>query len=213
MVTPLHPAQFGPGPDSPGSNSRVMSPLPPLSLITGGARSGKSAYGEALIEAHPGRGGSLPLYLATAEATDKEMAARIRRHRSRRADRWDTIEEALDIAAVLKAHSGRAILLDCLTLWLSNLMAAGRNPAQESGHLVEVLGGITGPVVIITNEVGLGIVPGNELARRFRDEAGLLNQSIAAVADHVVLMAAGLPMTLKHPAASATARAAGAGRA
>ncbi|MEE8517190.1 MAG: bifunctional adenosylcobinamide kinase/adenosylcobinamide-phosphate guanylyltransferase [Alphaproteobacteria bacterium] len=207
MATPLHPAQFGPGADS-----QVLSPLPPLSLITGGARSGKSAYGEALIKAHPAAG-SLPLYLATAEAMDKEMAERIRRHRSRRGAGWETIEEPLDIAGVLKAHAHRAILLDCLTLWLSNLLAAGHDPAQDSDRLVEVLGAVTGPVVIITNEVGQGIVPENELARRFRDEAGLLNQSIAAIAAHVVLMAAGLPMTLKYPAAAATVRTVGVRRA
>ncbi len=208
MATPLHPAQFGPGP-----HSHIASKLPPLSLITGGVRSGKSAYGEALIEAHPARAGSLPLYLATAEAGDEEMAARIRRHRSRRGENWQTIEEPLDIAGVLEAHSHRAIVVDCLTLWLSNLLAAGRDPAQEGNRLVAVLGAASGPVVIITNEVGQGIVPGNALARRFCDEAGLLNQSIAAIANHVVLMAAGLPMVLKHPAAAATAVTAGVGRA
>ncbi len=206
MVTPLHPAHFGPGPDS-----QVISP-PPLSLITGGARSGKSAYGEALIAAHPVSAGSRPLYLATAESGDEEMAARIRRHRSRRGENWDTIEEPLDIAGVIEAHIDRAIVVDCLTLWLSNLLAAGRDPALEGGRLVEVLGAAPGPVVVITNEVGQGIVPGNALARRFRDEAGLLNQSIAAIAHHVILMAAGLPMTLKGPAA-ATAVTAGARRA
>ncbi len=207
MATASYPAQFG-----PGSNSHIVSPLPPLSLITGGARSGKSAHGEALIKAHPAAGGALPLYLATAEAGDEDMAARIRRHRLRRGDDWETIEEPLDIAGVLEAHGGRAILLDCLTLWLSNLLAAGQDPGQECDRLVAALGAAGGPVVVITNEVGQGIVPGNELARRFRDQAGLLNQAIAAIADHVVLMAAGLPMVLKYPAAAAKSGIAGVGR-
>ncbi len=199
MVTPLHPAQFAPGPDS-----QVVSPLPPLTLITGGARSGKSAYGEALIAAHPARAGARPLYLATAEANDGEMAARIRRHRSRRGENWDTIEEPLDIAGVLEAHNDRAIVVDCLTLWLSNLMAAGRDPAQEGDRLAEVLGAARGPVVVITNEVGQGIIPDNRLARRFCDAAGLLNQQIAAAAAQVVMIAAGLPMVLKHATTVAT---------
>ncbi len=199
MATVSDTAHFGP---------LMLSPLPRLSLITGGARSGKSAHGEALIMSHPAAAdGAPPIYLATAEARDGdrdgEMAARIRRHRDRRGTGWQTIEEPLDIAAVLEAHGGRPILVDCLTLWLSNILAAGRDIAGETDRLVAALNATAGPVVAITNEVGLGIVPGNQLARRFRDEAGLLNQAIAASADHVVLMAAGLPMVLKQPAAVA----------
>jgi adenosylcobinamide kinase/adenosylcobinamide-phosphate guanylyltransferase len=177
-----------------GATRPAIAPLPPLTLVLGGARSGKSRYAETLIEA---RGSGL--YLATAEPGDAEMAARIDAHRARRAAAWTTIEEPLELAATLARHSraDRPILVDCLTLWLSNLLLAGRDPDAATHGLVEGLTGLAGPVVLVSNEVGLGIVPDNALARRFRDAAGRLNQAVAAVCQQVVLVAAGLPLVLK----------------
>lgn len=171
--------------------------LAPVTLVLGGARSGKSAHAEALVEAQPGA----CLYLATAEAGDAEMAERIARHRARRGGRWSTLEEPLALAAALQAAArpGTAVLVDCLTLWLSNLLFAGRDPAAETAVLLEALPGLGGPVIFVSNEVGLGIVPDNALARRFRDEAGRLNQAVAAAAQSVVFLAAGLPLALKSP--------------
>jgi adenosylcobinamide kinase/adenosylcobinamide-phosphate guanylyltransferase len=178
-----------------------------VTLIIGGARSGKSSHGEALIEdCHSGQGAK-PLYIATAEAGDGEMAARIEEHKRRRTDRWETLEEPLEIADALKANGrgGRAILIDCLTLWLANLMGAGRDIGLETARLIGALDDLEGPVVLIANEVGLGIVPDNSLAREFRDRAGELNQAVAARAERVVFMAAGLAMTLKDAAAGGQA--------
>jgi adenosylcobinamide kinase/adenosylcobinamide-phosphate guanylyltransferase len=169
--------------------------LPPLTLVLGGARSGKSRHAEALIEAaSPGA-----LYLATAEPLDDEMALRIRQHRARRGARWTTREEPLDLAAALieGARPERPVLVDCLTLWLSNLIVAGRDVAAASAELLDALPRLAGPAVLVANEVGLGIVPDNALARGFRDHAGRLNQSVAAQAQRVVFLAAGLPLTLK----------------
>ena len=167
---------------------------PRVTLVLGGARSGKSRYAESLVEAT-----ASGLYLATAEAGDAEMAERIRRHRERRGSTWETLEEPLEVAAALRreARPERPILVDCLTLWLSNLMAAGRDPEAETDILVEALGRSSGPVVLVSNEVGQGIVPENALARRFADCAGRMNQVIAGVADSVVLITAGLPTILK----------------
>ena len=175
-----------------------MSPspaLPKLTLVLGGARSGKSRFAESLIAAHPGR----PVYLATAQAGDAEMAERIRRHRARRGDVWRTIEEPLDLPHALASatRDNGAVLVDCLTLWLSNLMAAERNPESETQSLIESLPKLTVPVVFVSNEVGLGIVPDNALARAFRDHAGFRHQAIATAADRVYLIAAGLPLLLK----------------
>lgn len=168
--------------------------LPPLTLVLGGARSGKSSYAEGLMTALP-----LPwAYVATAEASDDEMRRRIDRHQARRGAGWIQYETPLDIAATLSGDAAdQPCLVDCLTLWLSNLMHAGRNIAHETDNLVGALSKRSAPCIIVANEVGLGIVPDNELARRFRDEAGWLNQHIAAVADCVVFIAAGMPMTLK----------------
>ncbi|HUN50496.1 MAG TPA: bifunctional adenosylcobinamide kinase/adenosylcobinamide-phosphate guanylyltransferase, partial [Candidatus Sulfotelmatobacter sp.] len=145
------------------------------------------------------------LYIATAEAGDAEMVARIRAHRARRGARWRTVEAPLDIAGALARSepADGAILVDCLTLWLANLMAAGRQPAAEAERLAAALRAAALPVVLVANEVGLGIVPDNALGRAFRDHAGRLNQAIAAMADAVVLMVAGLPLAVK-PAAAAT---------
>ncbi len=164
-------------------------------LVLGGAASGKSAYAESLVADHPGA----KVYIATAEARDAEMAERIRRHRDRRGDGWTTAEETIDLAGAVTSHAGdgAAILVDCLTVWLSNLMEAGRDPARETDRLIGALAVLGAPVVLVANEVGLGIVPDNALAREFRDHAGRLNQSVAALADRVVLVAAGLPLVLK----------------
>jgi adenosylcobinamide kinase / adenosylcobinamide-phosphate guanylyltransferase len=169
--------------------------LPRLTLVLGGARSGKSRYAETLIEA----AAPAALYLATAEARDDEMAERIRRHRARRGARWRTIEEPLDLAPRLlaAAEARQPILVDCLTLWLANLLEAGRDAEAEIAGLVEALPRLAVPAVLVANEVGLGIVPENALARAFRDHAGRLNQAVAAGAERVVFMAAGLPLLLK----------------
>jgi adenosylcobinamide kinase / adenosylcobinamide-phosphate guanylyltransferase len=178
--------------------SRDAYSLPHLTLVLGGARSGKSRYAEALLA-----GATAAVYLATAEARDAEMAARIERHRACRAGQsataWQTIEEPLALAARLAeiARPDRPILVDCLTLWLSNLMLAGRDAAAETAALVGAVPSLAGPLVLVANEVGLGIVPDNALARDFRDHAGMLNQAVAAAADRVVFLAAGLPLVLK----------------
>ena len=168
--------------------------LPPLTLLLGGARSGKSRHAEALIEAAGGG-----TYLATAEAGDDEMRSRIQLHRARRGALWHTVEEPRDLVPALDqaASLGRPVLVDCLTLWLSNVMLAGIDVERAGDALIACLPRIAVPVVLVANEVGFGIVPDNALARRFRDEAGRLNQRIAALADRVLLIAAGLPLTLK----------------
>lgn len=171
-----------------------------MTLVIGGARSGKSAWAERLIEAAAAAGACVGgTYLATAEAGDDEMAARIRVHRRRRGQVWTTVEEPLEVASALAAHATaeRPVLVDCLTLWLSNIMAADRDPAEERAKLVEGLKGLGGPVVFVSNEVGLGLVPETARGRFFRDEAGRLNQAVAAAAERVVFVAAGLPLTLK----------------
>ena len=177
----------------------MSAPLPPVTLILGGARSGKSRYGEALVERRPGP----CIYLATAEAGDAEMAARIAAHRARRGDRWTTVEVPLDLTVALALAAGpdRAVLVDCLTLWLSNLMGAGRDLGRACADLIAALPGLSGPVIFVSNEVGQGVVPDNALARAFVDRAGRLHQDLGAVVDHVVFMTAGLPADLKTPAA------------
>ncbi|WFU38315.1 bifunctional adenosylcobinamide kinase/adenosylcobinamide-phosphate guanylyltransferase [Bradyrhizobium sp. CB82] len=163
-------------------------------LITGGARSGKSRRAEARARSFPGP----PVYIATAEALDAEMAERIAHHRARRGDDWIERETPLDLVAALDAtDGGGARLVDCLTLWLSNLLHAGRDWSKEAALLAAALRRQQSPVILVTNEVGLGIVPDNALARSFRDAAGLLNQVIAEVADEVEFVVAGLPMKVK----------------
>ena len=166
-------------------------------LVLGGARSGKSTYAEALVSG----AGSEALYLATAEAGDGEMAERIALHRERRGAGWITVEEPLALREVLRHHdaAGRPILVDCLTLWLSNLMAAGLDPAVEAAALCAALPNLASPVVLVSNEVGLGLVPDTPLGRRFRDAQGRLNQAVAAAVPSVVFVAAGLPLILKSP--------------
>jgi adenosylcobinamide kinase/adenosylcobinamide-phosphate guanylyltransferase len=179
-----------------GATVSSTNSLPPVTLVLGGARSGKSAYAEGLVA----ESGLVPVYLATATSGDDEMSERVRAHRERRGDAWTTIEEPLDLAQALSHHSAsdKAILVDCLTLWLSNLMTLSRDIDAETERLVSVLPSLPSPVVFVTNEVGLGIVPANDLARAFRDHAGKLHQSVARAADRVVLMVAGLPMSLTH---------------
>lgn len=162
--------------------------------MLGGARSGKSAHAEDLVTAYPAPWA----YIATAQAFDDEMRARIGEHQARRAQGWHTVEAPLDLAEALAMVPGaQPLLLDCLTLWLSNLMLAGRDVEDKSAGLARLLAARPGPSVVVSNEVGFGIVPDNALARRFRDAAGRLNQQIAAVADEVILMVAGLPMKVK----------------
>jgi adenosylcobinamide kinase/adenosylcobinamide-phosphate guanylyltransferase len=177
----------------------VETSLRPVTLILGGAASGKSAFSESLIESGIGTLWDSALYLATATAGDDEMASKIERHRERRSPAWTTVEEPLDLSGALTNHANpsRPILVDCLTLWLSNLMFADRAPALETEKLTSTFTTLAGPVVFVSNEVGSGIVPENALARRFREEAGRLNQAVAAAADRVHFIAAGLPITLK----------------
>ena len=172
----------------PGGNPLVC-------LVLGGARSGKSAFAE---EAAAASGREL-VYIATAEAGDDEMARRIARHRARRGAGWTTLEEPLALAETLAAQAGegRAVLVDCLTLWLANALAAGRSPEAEGDRLAAALAAVCGPVVLVANEVGQGIVPANAQARRFRDHAGILNRKVAAAAGRVVFVVAGLAQTLK----------------
>ena len=167
-----------------------------LAFICGGAKSGKSRFAQNLAEALP----APRLYVATGEARDEEMAARILRHQQDRGPEWLTREEPLALATVLRESNGHfgVILVDCLTMWLSNLLT--RQEADLDGEkrqLREVLQGMITPVIMVTNEVGWGIVPANPLARRFRDAAGGLHQEIAALADAAALVVSGLPLYLK----------------
>jgi adenosylcobinamide kinase / adenosylcobinamide-phosphate guanylyltransferase len=170
-----------------------MSSVPKLTLVLGGARSGKSRYAESLIATLPPPW----LYVATAEAGDEEMTARIRAHRARREPDWRTIEAPRHLVAALQKAGTTPVLVDCLTLWLANLMLADIDIEAETTHLEKALAAAAAPVILVANEVGSGIVPDHLLGRKFRDLQGMLNQRIAARADHVVLMVAGLPLALK----------------
>jgi adenosyl cobinamide kinase/adenosyl cobinamide phosphate guanylyltransferase len=164
-----------------------------VTLILGGARSGKSRHGEALI-------GALPppwTYIATAEAWDAEMAARIAAHRARRDGRWRTVEAPLALPDRLCDAAEMPVLVDCLTLWLTNLMLGGQDLAAATEALLAALAARPAPTVLVANEVGLGIVPEHRLGRDFRDAAGVLHQRLAARADRVLFMVAGLPMVVK----------------
>jgi adenosylcobinamide kinase/adenosylcobinamide-phosphate guanylyltransferase len=167
-------------------------------LVTGGCRSGKSRYAQEWAE---GRA-SKRLFLATASVTDEEMAERIRRHQEMRGEGWITVEEPIGVARAIREHgaSDQVILMDCVTIWLSNLLLEGlsdREILEQVGGLVMTLAQAICSVAMVTNEVGWGIVPDHPLGRRFRDLAGMVNQKLADAADRVVLMAAGLPLTLK----------------
>jgi adenosylcobinamide kinase/adenosylcobinamide-phosphate guanylyltransferase len=169
--------------------------LPPVTLVLGGARSGKSRYAERLVESTANCG----TYCATAEAGDAEMVERIAVHRARRGHFWRTVETPLALVQAIaeEAEHERPLLIDCLTLWLSNLLLAGKQPDAEAAVLCNALREAAGPVVLVSNEVGMGLVPETPLGRRFRDAAGRLNQEVAALADRVVFVAAGLPLVLK----------------
>lgn len=165
-------------------------------LVLGGARSGKSRHAQELAEARaPGR----LVFVATAQAFDAEMADRIARHRADRDGRWETVEAPLDLAQALDALDGpdTAVLVDCLTLWASNLLLAEEPWEQRLDALLAAIARFSGRIVLVSNEVGLGIVPDNALARRFRDMAGTINQQVAAHVDRVRFMAAGLSIDLK----------------
>lgn len=169
-----------------------------LHFVLGGARSGKSRHAERLIEATPAPWH----YIATAQAFDDEMRERIATHRARRegavAGAWQTHDAPLDLPGVLeKLPASETVLVDCLTLWLSNLMLNDHELKPAAEALLSALAAREGTTVLVSNEVGFGIVPDNALARRFRDEAGFLNQKIAAAADSVTLVVAGLPMKVK----------------
>jgi adenosylcobinamide kinase/adenosylcobinamide-phosphate guanylyltransferase len=168
---------------------------PLLTLVLGGTRSGKSRHAESLITT------SAPppwIYVATAQALDTEMTERIAHHRARRGAGWQTIESPHDLAGVIAAASpNTALLVDCLTLWLTNRMLAEADIEADSAVLEKALARRRGPTVLVSNEVGSGVVPDNALARRFADLQGRLNQRIAARADRVVLVVAGLPLTVK----------------
>jgi len=175
----------------------MRSSLHRLTLILGGARSGKSRHAERIVL----QSGLAPVYVATAEARDDEMAARIAAHRARRGAGWRMIEEPLDLVGVLERECGpgHAVLVDCLTLWLTNLMVDERPVRVEIERLSAALAHLNGALVLVSNEVGLGIVPADPMARAFIDHAGLLHQRIAEQADVVVFMAAGLPLHFKPP--------------
>lgn len=173
----------------------TSEPVPSPVLVLGGQRSGKSAFAESLVA----RSGLEPVYIATGEPGDAEMAARIARHRARRGPGWRTIEAPLDLAPAIagECRRGRAVLVDCLTLWLSNLLAVGREPRSAFAGLERVVAEASGLLVLVSNEVGLGVVPANALARQFVDLAGELHERLARCCPTVVLTVAGLPLALK----------------
>ncbi len=166
---------------------------PQLALVLGGARSGKSAYAESLVTAHPAPW----TYIATAQAFDDEMAARIAAHRRRRDAGWITIEAPQELAQAVAGAPNAPLLVDCLTLWLSNRLLAGADLAADRAALVEALEGRAAPTVAVSSEVGLSIVPDNALARGFRDAAGELHQAVARIASRVALIVAGHPLIVK----------------
>ena len=174
-----------------------MSNVVKITLVIGGARSGKSRYAEGVIAALPPPWQPPWVYVATAEAGDDEMAARIATHRTRRGPNWRTVEAPRELASTLNACAGTPVLVDCLTLWLSNLLLAEADIEAEIAKLEQTLTSSAAPVALVANEVGSGIVPDYPLGRRFRDWQGILNQRVAALADRVVLMVAGLPLPVK----------------
>ena len=164
-------------------------------LILGGARCGKSLFAERLVGQVP-----RPIYLATAQAEDQEMERRIARHRQRRPPHWITVEEPLDLVSILRKHSSpeTTILVDCLTLWLSNLLQARRDLDLALARFLDLMPNLSGTVVFVTNEVGLGGVPLHASGREFLDYAGTLHQQIAQYSRTVLFIVSGLPITLKH---------------
>ncbi|MDP1836894.1 MAG: bifunctional adenosylcobinamide kinase/adenosylcobinamide-phosphate guanylyltransferase [Reyranella sp.] len=174
--------------------------LPPVSLVLGGARSGKSTHAERLVAGTLFGASPQPaVYIATGEAGDVEMATRIMAHRTRRGSNWTTIEEPLKLAAALEAAAahGQPVLVDCLTLWLSNLLHAGEDVDEATDEMLRSLNDHKMPVVFVSNELGLGLVPETPLGRSFRDAMGRMNMRVAERADRVIFMAAGLPLLMK----------------
>ena len=167
--------------------------LPHLTLVLGGARSGKSSHAEELVRRAPPPW----TYIATAEALDDEMRRRIAMHRSGRGGDWHTLEAPLALTETLASLDSGAVLVDCLTLWLSNVLLAEHDIEAECERLLVALAAAPGPLVVVSNEVGLGIVPDTPLGRTFRDAQGRLNQQVAQLADRVVLLTAGIPLKLK----------------
>lgn len=172
-------------------------------LVLGGARSGKSDWAQALAENLASEPGQPLIYLATGQARDDEMQARVTRHQARRGPRWTTLEEPLELCAALSrtAAPGAVVLVDCLTMWQSNLFTLAQLDEAGVGargrELAALVPELAGSVILVGNEVGLGIVPENPLARAFRDQAGLLHQRLARVCGRVVMVMAGLPLALK----------------
>jgi adenosyl cobinamide kinase/adenosyl cobinamide phosphate guanylyltransferase len=176
----------------PPKGNFAIPDLPHVTLVLGGARSGKSRHAEELLIRHPAPW----TYIATAQAFDDEMRLRIAEHRKRRGDGWRTIEAPVELPETLMA-TDRPVLVDCLTLWLTNLMLGERDIPAAAAALTAALAERTAPTILVSNEVGLGIVPDTRLGRDFRDEAGRLNQLVAAQAGTVLFMVAGLPLTVK----------------
>ncbi len=169
-------------------------PLPDLTLVLGGAASGKSSFAESLVLGS----GLDPVYLATAQIWDAEMADKVAAHRAQRGPGWRLIEEPIALDTVLAgARHGEAVLIDCATLWLTNLILSGADLTGTENQLFAALSTCPAPVVIVSNEVGMGIVPDNALARQFRGAQGGLNRRLAGQADLVVMIIAGLPLVLK----------------
>jgi adenosylcobinamide kinase / adenosylcobinamide-phosphate guanylyltransferase len=185
--------------DTPSTQGGARRGTPRTTLVLGGARSGKSRHAENLVIAT----GLRPVYLATAEVGDEGMAARVERHRRRRGPAWTTVEEPLELVEALARHSteGTCVLVDCLTLWLSSLLWHERDPEREVEALARALPSLRGPVVLVSNEVGMSVHPETPLGRAFRDHQGDCNQVVAAACERVLLVVAGLPLTLKPPPA------------
>lgn len=164
-------------------------------FVIGGARSGKSRYAQARAEAL----GMAPVFIATAQPFDDEMHDRIARHQSDRGEQWRTVEAPLNLAEAIAdhCHAERVLLVDCLTLWVTNLLLADRDIPAALHGLTDAIAQAKGPIILVSNEVGWGIVPENALARRFRDEAGLANQRVASAVDEVQMVCAGLNLRLK----------------
>ena len=164
-------------------------------LVLGGARSGKSVFAEEMIA----KSGLSKIYVATGQAFDREMSDRIDIHKERRGKEWSTVEDPFDLAGVLEKNAAldKAVLVDCLTLWVTNLMMEEKDVLQEGAALVSTLPSLSGLIVLVSSEVGMGLVPDNYMARAFRDHAGRLHQQIAAIADEVYFVAAGLPLKMK----------------
>ena len=175
----------------------MIEPCFGITLVLGGARSGKSTFAESLARCH-----GQQVYIATAERVDDEMAHRIEVHRRQRGADWRTVEAPIDLAEAIRQEStpNICLLVDCLTVWLGNLMYYGREIDTAQDALLDALTEVSGPAILVANEVGLGIVPDNAAARTFRDYAGRLNQAVARLAERVYFVAAGLPVLIKGPA-------------